>query len=146
MGQTNTMQGIVAIVASWSGKLNEAGGARQPPAIDKLDGRPKKYCYNCCKLLEFDCKYLDCKACNQMYFCNTVTRHDVLCQSIIQLKQLQRNEVFHQGSYQTACSMKDKPKVVKLVGVKCMSQCRKSNRNITGIVCLKTKTNVINLN
>ena len=115
---------------SWSGKLNDTGGARQPPAIDKLDGRPKKYCYYCCKFLEFDCKYLDCKACNQVYLYNTICksksiwRDDVLCQSIIQLKQRHKNEVFNKGSYQTACSVKDKPKVAKLVGEKCMLQCR----------------------
>ena len=53
----------------------------------------------------------------------SIWRHDVLCQSIIQLKQQHKNEVFNKGSYQTVCSMKDKPKVAKLVGEKCMLQC-----------------------
>ena len=65
-----------------------------------------------------------------MYLYNTICksksiwRDDVLCQSIIQLKQRHKNEVFNKGSYQTDCSVKDKPKVAKLVGEKCMLQCR----------------------
>ena len=80
-------------MASWSRKLNKTGGARQSPAICKLDERLKKYYYNCCKFLEFECEYLDCKACNHVYFCNTmcksesIWRRDVLCQSIMQLKE-----------------------------------------------------------
>ena len=47
-----------------------------------------------------------------------------MCQSIIQLKQQHKNELFNKNSYQTACSMKDKPEVAKLVGEKSMLQCR----------------------
>ena len=54
----------------------------------------------------------------------SIWRHDSLCQSIIQLKQQHKNEVFNKGSYQNSCSMKDKPKVTKLVEEKCMLQCR----------------------
>ena len=39
-------------------------------------------------------------------------------------KQRHKAEVFSKVFYQTACSMKDKPKVAKLVGKKCMLQCR----------------------
>ena len=54
----------------------------------------------------------------------SIWRHDALCQSIIQLKQQHKNEVFNKGSYQNSCLMKDKPKVAKLVAEKCMFQCR----------------------
>ena len=54
----------------------------------------------------------------------SIWRHYVLCQSIIQLKQQHKNELFNKNSYQTACSMKDKPEVAKLVGEKSMLQCR----------------------
>ena len=48
----------------------------------------------------------------------------MLRQPIIQLKQQHKNEVFNRGSYQTACSMNDKPKGAKLAGQKCMLYCR----------------------
>ena len=59
-----------------------------------------------------------------MFKSKSIWRRNVLCQSITQLKQKHKNKVFKKGSYQTACSMKDKPKVANSVGEKCMLQCR----------------------
>ena len=54
----------------------------------------------------------------------------VLCTPISNLMKHNKDNIFSNKSYETNCSMKDKPKVAKLVGDKCFLQCVINNTNI----------------
>ena len=96
---------------------------------------PKYFCVSNKNLI--DCKYLCWKVCNKVYFCGDISEERgvenprILCTSISLLMKRTKDKIFNNESYDTKCSVKDKPKNTKLIEDKYILQCGIKNTNTT---------------
>lgn len=119
-------------------------------------GRAEHFCYVCCKnLIIF--KYLRCKTCTNVYYCDNSCKAKGMgqlkasCESISWLLKVRADKVSKAVSYQTSCSLKEKPKMAKLVGYLCIIQYLINNSKIpilmdTGAQVLTIKGKYLNEN
>lgn len=90
-------------------------------------GGAGQYCYVCNKNLN-NLKYLCCKVCANVYYCNNsckakcMEQHIALYESISWLLKVRLDKVSKADSYQTLFSIKEKPKIAKRVGDICILQ------------------------
>ena len=84
-------------------------------------GGTEQYCYVCIKNLN-NLKYLCCKVCANVYYCNNsckakcMEQRIALYESISWLLKVRVDEMSKADSYQTLFSIKEKPKIAKRVG------------------------------
>ena len=126
-------------------KLNVITGAAHP-AVDNV--KPKdNNCHNCSKILS-DREYC-CSSCKSVYFCGKNCQiqswkdHKQMCKTISTLTAQRHEEVFNRGSYTVNLSTKQKHKVTRLIGEKCLIKILLNNKLSSILVDTSAQVSVI---
>ena len=116
------------------------------PVVDNV--KPKdNNCYICSKILS-DREYC-CSSCKSVYFCgkNCQTQswkdHKQMCKTISTLTAQRHEEVFNRGSYTVNLSTKQKHKVTRFIGEKCLIKVLLNNKLSSILLDTSARVSVI---
>ena len=91
---------------------------------------PRFVCLNC--NVNIDNRNFICSQCKSVYYCskecqmNSWHKHKILCTSIATLEKKHNRNILQDKSFPTHLSPKEKAKMAKIVGEKCLMQCELS--------------------